>query len=210
MSNLLLVLGMCFFVGGVKYKEQTIKTTASQLNSSLLLMAVIAMLIPSAFHFAITTSSTGEGLALTSAEEGQDLLKMSHGVAILLLLLYIGFIFFQMFTHAELYSDDELPSQSTRYPKSVTDRVRVPRRIRRFGGKFGRKKEDEEVASEGSVSNANPNDTTTALARVETEEEEEVPQMNMIMVLVLLVVDTVIVGVTAEFLVSSINVGGDD
>jgi hypothetical protein len=107
-----------------------------------------------------------------------------------------------MFTHAELYSDDELPSQSTRYPKSVTDRVRVPRRIRRFGGKFARKKEDEEVASE--TSNAPDNGT---LSRVESEEEEEVPQMNMIMVVVVLVIDTVIVGVTAEFLVSSINVG---
>lgn len=107
-----------------------------------------------------------------------------------------------MFTHAELYADDELPSQSTRYPKSVTDRVRVPRRIRRFGGKFGRKKDDEEVASETSAAAE-----SGALSRIESEEEEEVPQMNLPMVVVVLVIDTVIVGVTAEFLVSSINVG---
>jgi len=61
LSNLLLVLGMCFFVGaspfhryllvrvltptstfagGLKYSEQGFKDTAAQLNSSLLVMAV--------------------------------------------------------------------------------------------------------------------------------------------------------------------------
>ena len=100
LSNILLVLGMCFFAGGVKYAEQTVKSTAAQLNSSLLLIAVIAVLIPSAFHFSIKTSASGDGLALTYAEEGNDLLAMSHGVAILLLLLYVGYLLFQMWSHA--------------------------------------------------------------------------------------------------------------
>lgn len=90
----------CFFAGGVRFAEQTIKTTAAQLNSSLLLIAVIAVLIPSAFHFSITTSATGDGLALTSQQEGADLLAMSHGVAIILLVLYLGYLLFQMWTHA--------------------------------------------------------------------------------------------------------------
>lgn len=51
----------CFFAGGVRFAEQTIKATAAQLNASLLLIAVIAVLIPSAFHFSITTSETGDG-----------------------------------------------------------------------------------------------------------------------------------------------------
>ncbi len=100
LSNLLLVLGMCFFAGGTRFKEQTIKSTAAQLNASLLLIAVIAVLIPSAFHFSITTSPSGDGLALTTAQEGDDLLAMSHGVAILLLVLYLGYLLFQMWTHA--------------------------------------------------------------------------------------------------------------
>jgi Ca2+:H+ antiporter len=84
----------------VRFAEQTIKATAAQLNASLLLIAVIAVLIPSAFHFSITTSETGEGLTLTSAEEGNDLLAMSHGVAVLLLVLYLGYLIFQMWSHA--------------------------------------------------------------------------------------------------------------
>jgi hypothetical protein len=90
----------CFFAGGVRFAEQTIKTTAAQLNSSLLLIAVIAVLIPSAFHFSITTSANGNGLTITSEEEGRDLLAMSHAVAILLLVLYLGYLIFQMWTHA--------------------------------------------------------------------------------------------------------------
>jgi len=91
---------MCFFAGGVRYAEQTIKSTAAQLNSSLLLIAVIAVLIPSAFHFSIDTSATGEGFSITDAELATDLLAMSHGVAILLLVLYLGYLVFQMWTHA--------------------------------------------------------------------------------------------------------------
>jgi Ca2+:H+ antiporter len=53
----------CFFAGGVRFAEQTIKSTAAQLNASLLLIAVIAVLIPSAFHFSITTSETGDGMS---------------------------------------------------------------------------------------------------------------------------------------------------
>lgn len=96
-------LPRCFFAGGVRFAEQTIKTTAAQLNSSLLLIAVIAVLIPSAFHFSITTSSDGAGLTLTNAQEGTDLLAMSHGVAVMLLCLYLGYLVFQMYTHAVCY-----------------------------------------------------------------------------------------------------------
>jgi len=46
LSNLLLVLGMCFFCGGLKYSEQGFKSAAAQTNSGLLVMAVIAVLIP--------------------------------------------------------------------------------------------------------------------------------------------------------------------
>jgi len=53
----------CFFAGGVRFAEQTIKSTAAQLNASLLLIAVIAVLIPSAFHFSITTSENGDGMS---------------------------------------------------------------------------------------------------------------------------------------------------
>ncbi|WOO85549.1 Vacuolar calcium ion transporter [Vanrija pseudolonga] len=217
LSNLLLVLGMCFFAGGIRFAEQSMKSTAAQLNSSLLLIAVLAVLVPSAFHFSVKVTPSGDGVALTSKEEAEDILSMSHGVAILLLLLYIGYLIFQMWTHANLYDDAEEVVPSTQYHESVSNAPgRVANKVR---GIIHRKKTDEETLdSEGkssaiavnNTSNADPEAALPVTAEPEQEddeeeEEEEEPQMNMITTIIAMVIITVIIGVTAEFLVSSIN-----
>ncbi|EIW70946.1 hypothetical protein TREMEDRAFT_28850 [Tremella mesenterica DSM 1558] len=215
LSNLLLVLGMCFFAGGVRFSEQVIKGTAAQLNASLLLIAVIAVLIPSAFHFSVNDTTSGNG-NLTDAKEGSDLLSMSHGVAILLLLLYIGYLLFQMFTHAALYKDDVV-SSSTNYGPEVTnvsDRMRIPEKFRHFRSQ---KKVDEETgiaptttSTESTVTNGDEgvvgeNGNGVVNGDTHEEDEEEVPQMNIWSTVIVMVADAVLVGVTAEFLVDSIN-----
>lgn len=55
--------------------------SAAQLNSSLLAISVIAVLLPAAFHFATNTEA--------DPDEGMDILKMSHGVAIVLLIMCV-------------------------------------------------------------------------------------------------------------------------
>ena len=50
---------------------------ASQLNASLLTIAVIALLLPAAFHFNVTVQS--------DSDSPEDILKVSHGVALILL-----------------------------------------------------------------------------------------------------------------------------
>ena len=46
LSNLLLVLGMCFFAGGTRFSEQGFMQTTAQLSVSLLVLSVTAILIP--------------------------------------------------------------------------------------------------------------------------------------------------------------------
>jgi Ca2+:H+ antiporter len=76
LSNLLLVLGMCFFAGGMRYSEQGFSLAAAQINSSLLIISVVAVLIPGVLYFSINT------LTQTSvASEGKTILKISHGVS---------------------------------------------------------------------------------------------------------------------------------
>ncbi|WVQ67918.1 calcium/proton exchanger [Kwoniella botswanensis] len=224
LSNILLVLGMCFFAGGVKFAEQAIKSTAAQLNASLLLIAVIAVLIPSAFHFSISSSTSNTDADQLAQGEGADLLAMSHGVAILLLLLYLGYLVFQMYTHAAYYIDDEVTG-STAYPEAITN-VSEKLRFRNF---HRHKKTDEEEAittasdstvHSGNVTNAGgavpathgpstvvPENSTVQRQHEQEEEEddEETPQMNVVCTIGLMVLITVLVGVTAEFLVDSIN-----
>jgi len=49
LSNLLLVMGMCFFFGGLNRVEQHFNVTVAQTASSLLSLAVASLIIPSAF-----------------------------------------------------------------------------------------------------------------------------------------------------------------
>lgn len=100
LSNLLLVLGTCFFVGGIRRQEQEFKQTAAQLNSGLLAMAVIAVLIPAGFHATI-------GEIIEDNIERPDLLKVSRGVSIILLIIYGGFLYFTLSSHKSFYEDDE-------------------------------------------------------------------------------------------------------
>ncbi|KAK0223148.1 calcium/proton exchanger [Armillaria fumosa] len=75
--NLLLVLGMCFFAGGIKFQEQGFGYMVTQLNSSLLAISVIALLLPVAFHFSVVSNAQND--------ETSDILNVSHGTSILLL-----------------------------------------------------------------------------------------------------------------------------
>lgn len=49
--------------------------SATQLNSSLLTISVIAVLLPAAFH--LSSGDTG----ISTTLEGSDILKVSHGVS---------------------------------------------------------------------------------------------------------------------------------
>lgn len=106
LSNILLVLGFCFFLGGIYYPEQEFNVTAAQTSSSLLALTVLSLLIPAAFS---ATSSNGE-------ERAAGILNLSHATAICLLIIYILFLLFQLRTHNHLYEDepdDEEQPQTT-------------------------------------------------------------------------------------------------
>ncbi|KIY72360.1 calcium/proton exchanger [Cylindrobasidium torrendii FP15055 ss-10] len=177
LSNLLLVLGMCFFAGGIKYQEQGFGLVSSQMNSSLLTISVIAVLLPAAFHFAVTDDPTND--------ETSDILSLSHETNIEHNLVYISYLVFQLWSHTALYSDEgEHTVKSSQYSGG------------RSPFKMDMLRRKEKVAS--------PNPDEEAPIEME-EEEEETPQTSLPLCIALLVVVTVLVAVTAEFLVSSID-----
>jgi len=90
-SNLLLVMGFSMLLGGLRYKEQEFQTTVALTNSSLMNLAVIALLIPTAVEY--TSSGIGES----------TLQGLSVAVAVVLILVYGLTLFFSMKTHAYLY-----------------------------------------------------------------------------------------------------------
>ena len=95
LSNLLLVLGSGFLLGGLKHKEQTFNATTSHLNAGLLLLSVMCLLLP-----AVLSASGTEFVVGSSA------LLLSRMVSVVMLLLYCAFLVFQLKTHAFLFATE--------------------------------------------------------------------------------------------------------
>ncbi|KAH9850267.1 Sodium/calcium exchanger protein-domain-containing protein [Lenzites betulinus] len=121
LSKLLLILGMCFFAGGTRFSEQGFDSTATQIHSSLLSISVGAVLLPAAFHFALSynTEDSAEEAGTTLREQKSDILRMSHGVAIVLLFIYASYLVFQLWSHTHLYKDSTQPSSKLPAAESV-------------------------------------------------------------------------------------------
>lgn len=72
----------------------------------MLTMAVISVLVPASFH-----ATLGEDILDTT--ERPDLLQMSRGASIILLIIYVGYLYFQLKSHSHLYADDGEPEEPT-------------------------------------------------------------------------------------------------
>ena len=99
-TNSLFMLGASFLLGGLKYHEQEFNRVGARLQASLLFVAAVALLVPSA----IAGADTVTGAAVMR--------KLSLGLAILLILAYGLGMFFSLRTHRELFAsaahgDDE-------------------------------------------------------------------------------------------------------
>lgn len=90
-SNLLLVMGFSMLLGGLRFKEQDFQPTAARMNASVMNLAVISLLVPTAVQY--TSSGIEESLLQT----------LSIAVAIVLILVYVLTLLFSMKTHAYLY-----------------------------------------------------------------------------------------------------------
>jgi Ca2+:H+ antiporter len=92
-SNLLLVLGCCFFFGGLKYKEQKFESMVATSNMGLLALSAIAMVLPT------------QCSAYYELEE-DDSLGISRIAAVFLIIMYLQLLVFQLYTHADLFDDE--------------------------------------------------------------------------------------------------------
>lgn len=90
-GNLLLVMGLSMFLGGLRYKEQEFQPIVARVNASSMNLAVIAMLLPTALNF----SAIGISQPV--------LQQLSVAVAIVLITVYGLTLLFSMRTHHYLY-----------------------------------------------------------------------------------------------------------
>ena len=103
LGNLLLVAGLSFFIGGVKFKRQKFNVFDARHNSGLLMFAVIvAFVIPEVF-------------SMTMSEN--DTLTLSIGISIVLMVLYLAALFFKLVTHRGVYQPNEGVSHAEEEPE---------------------------------------------------------------------------------------------
>lgn len=107
LSNLLLVMGMCFFLGGVfnmgeagRGTEQVFASGTAQTACSLMTLSSASMVIPAALAMVMETGPNKE-----SAKE--SVLILSRATSIILLLLYVLYLYFQLRTHKNLFNPEE-------------------------------------------------------------------------------------------------------
>jgi len=112
LSNILLVLGMSFFAGGLVKKESIFAVTAAQTSASLMSLSCITLIIPTAYHVTMEAEGTAtpslNNLLINSIVKAENtsesgLLFISRGTSVLLLIVYAGYLVFQLKTHAYLF-----------------------------------------------------------------------------------------------------------
>lgn len=96
LANLLLATGVSFLVGGVKFHDQDYNLISIRLYSSMMMIAIISLTIPSAFHL----------LAVEKASiENENILNIY--LAVVLLAGYVLYLFFMIKTHPDFFKSED-------------------------------------------------------------------------------------------------------
>jgi Ca2+:H+ antiporter len=101
-GNILLVLGLSFLSGGMKFPRQQFNRVAAGVSSTALTLAAIALIIPTVFHQAAATVPVAQG-GWTPAKEQ----VLSLAIAIVLFLTYALILVFSLVTHRDLFGAEE-------------------------------------------------------------------------------------------------------
>jgi Ca2+:H+ antiporter len=111
-SNLLLVMGLSMFLGGLRYKEQEFQPIVARMNGSTMTLAVTAIVLPA------TVISTSEGV------EPAAIANLSLTVAVVLIVVYGMTLLFSLKTHSYLYDvsladHEEAPLAEVKHPPNL-------------------------------------------------------------------------------------------
>lgn len=88
LANLLLALGIAFLLGGLRYHDQDYNPAAARVYSSMMLIAVVSLAVPSAFSRFFAPEETIR----------QEML-LNVGLAVVLLVAYALYLVFMLKTH---------------------------------------------------------------------------------------------------------------
>ncbi|GAP87117.1 putative calcium proton exchanger [Rosellinia necatrix] len=177
LSNLLLVMGMCFFFGGItnmrdennEGMEQSFATITAQTTASLMTLSAASIILPGALFMIVKKGHE-------NPQDGRDIaLSLSRGTAVILLFIYVLYLWFQLRTHHNLFRNEPASKPA----------------------------EAEEIrAEQGEAEATNPSEVRNGDGNKEDEEEAAMSPWSAGCVLI---VTTVLVSICADYLVESID-----
>lgn len=98
-GNILLVLGLAIFLGGIRFKQQRFSRDVEGMQTAMMMMAVIAMFTPSLFIHSVP------GMKDTADNPKAEYLSLT--VAALLILTYLASLLYSLKTHQDLFRSGE-------------------------------------------------------------------------------------------------------
>lgn len=98
LANLLLATGVSFLVGGTKYHNQEYNPTSIRVYSSMMMIAVLSLVVPSAFH---RFFGSVDYVAIEN--------DLNISLAIALLVAYGLYLFFMLRTHPDFFKSEKEP-----------------------------------------------------------------------------------------------------
>jgi Ca2+:H+ antiporter len=187
LSNLLLVMGMCFFFGGLNRVEQSFNVVVAQTASSLLALAIGSLVLPTAFHsFAGDNQTAKDPNAVNDNSAGAEGIgPISRGTSIILLVVYACYLFFQLKSHVEMYTRES----------DKAEKRDIGRGARKLKQRLHRRSSSDQAQRSALQAE-------TAKAKAEQNEQ---PQLHIWVAIGTLAASTVLVAFCAEFMVSSID-----
>lgn len=101
-GNILLVLGLSFLSGGVKFQRQEFNRTAASISATALTLAAIALIIPTIFHQVAAQVPIEQGGWTPEREQ-----RLSLAIAIVLFVTYGLTLLFSLVTHRDLFAGEQ-------------------------------------------------------------------------------------------------------
>ena len=155
---------MCFFFGGLRRQEQFFNQTIAQTAASLLALAVGSVIIPTCFD--------QFGWPGTEKAPTDKVAALSRGTSVILLVVYAGYLTFQLKTHSEDFNKESQKVAKKPRKKTLPDGA-ISKGLAKAGGVSA-------GPGRAQVADRPPNDELiNHEAYEEADEEPEEPQLHI-------------------------------
>jgi Ca2+/H+ antiporter len=118
LTNMLLVFGIACTIGGTRWQVQELRTTSGNANVVMLYVAVAGCLLPAALRLSGQYNNY-EGVAGKYNEDAISPQEVTfcRVNAVVLFVLYLGFLIFQLGTHSDEFADDSHNRKSRKFAR---------------------------------------------------------------------------------------------